>query len=133
MGNVIAMNRNILCDTCNRKKPQTNKYVNQQARRQLLDDVGDAATVLYMHYYDKASYVNYDVTADVKTAKELGWKLRKVQDQRRKLMNTGWVHVITFMSTEYGKYYLTLLGKETVAKYTEMYKTDPVALMQDVL
>ena len=89
------------------------KKVTLRQRIELSHEVGDAATLLYLYYYDKAGYEKFDITDDKKTAKELGLPIRKVQRLRLKLTNAGWLYRAITTNQEI-KVIVTAIGKEEV-------------------
>lgn len=65
-------------------------YASDKERKTLIEDLGDAAYILYARYLEKAGLGDPDLE-DNTLASELGWNYHKVRRVRRQLMNAGWL------------------------------------------
>ncbi len=55
--------------------------ISNEYRKQLIQDVGDSAALLYQHFFDN----QFVISPDNEISELLGWNIRKVQRERLKL------------------------------------------------
>ena len=102
------------------------KYISISQRAELIQDVGDSAALLYHHYFDKAAYINFDISNDKATAYLLKWSKRKVQRERLKLVNADWLFKHSYLSPTMGNFYVTILGKTLIQAFIARHNNKDV-------
>lgn len=93
-------------------------YLTLSDKKTLMAECGDASTILFEYYLSKAGMEEYEYT-DEKVSRALGWSVRKVQENRKRLTKAG------YFFQQHGKYnsgtkiITTYLGKDPVSKIKE--------------
>jgi hypothetical protein len=72
-----------------------------------------SASMLYTHYISICQTTTWDLMADEKIGKQLGYSTRSIMEMRRKLQKAGWIKFVKHVHSgvEYGIWYI---GKEVV-------------------
>lgn len=105
---------NVHCDKKD-KAMYLKYYLSAEERRSLIQEVGDAACMLYEYYLRMASIPNQVITDDM-AAEYFGWNTRKVRRYRQALTNAGWYDSARYTIAKVRKGISYYIGKEAVAK-----------------
>ena len=89
-------------------------YLNEQERRNLIQEVNDSGVLLYDYYLRLAAVGDVEIT-DERAAEYFGWPQSKAKRTRLQLVKKGWFKESRYTIEKVRKGVTYYLGKDSVA------------------
>jgi len=99
-------------------RKSTTMYLKLTEKKELIQECGDAALILYEYWLLKAGIPDFQFT-DYKSAKALGWSQSKATQIRLKLTKADYFHEASARYTDGRHVTTSYLGKEMVKEIKE--------------
>lgn len=94
----------------NSKRKTIMAYLTSEQKREVIQECGDSALILYEYFVSKGNIDNFEFT-DVKSSRSLGWAVAKTQRIRLVLEKHNY-----FRKVKDGNVFLIYIGKVAVDK-----------------